>query len=197
MSTPDPWSGIQGLSTHRTLFAITPDATTEVILTAPTLTALKAALPSGSVAAPLIRELVLKMPLGSVVPFSHIASLLAPTFFTSGRLASFDNDATYFAYSAANGTWFGIVAPLKRGVAIGPVQDGMSALQADPDLANFFIEDPGEQGVWTDGSVREKPTSQVSFEAPGATFSYTWLGRNLLLSTNLVGARAAAERLGF
>jgi len=90
-----------------------------------------------------------------------------------------------------------LAAPLKAGVAIGLVQDGMSALQGDPDLANFFLEAPGEQGVWADGSVRGRPTSQVSFEAPGATFSYTWLDRTLLLSTNLVGAETAATRLGF
>lgn len=197
VSAPDPWSGITGLSSHRSLFTTTPDATTEVILTAPTLAALRAALPSGSVASPVMREMVLTMPSGNIVPFSRIAPLLAPTFFTSERLASFDDDATYFTYAAANGTWLGIVAPLKAGVAIGPVQDGMSALQADPDLANFFLENPGEQGVWADGSVRERPTSQVSFETSDATFSYTWFDRNLLLSTNLTGADAAAARLGF
>lgn len=193
----DPWSGVQGLSSHRTVFTVAPDTTTEVILASPTLSALKAALPSGSVATPLMSEVVLKMPSGNTVSFATLASLLAPTFFTSERIASFDGDATYFTYADANGTWLGIVAPLKAGAAIGPVQDAMSQLQGDPDLANFFIENPGEKGVWADGSVRGKPTSQVSFETPGATFSYTWLDRNLLISTNLTGAEMAAERLGF
>lgn len=193
----DPWSGVPGLSSHRTAFTAAPDTTTEVILASPTLGALKAALPSGSVATPLMSEVVLKMPSGNTVSFTTLASLLAPTFFTSERIASFDDDATYFTYASANGTWLGIVAPLKAGAAIGPVQDAMSQLQGDPNLANFFIEDPGEKGVWADGSVRGKPTSQVSFETPGATFSYTWLDRNLLISTNLTGAEMAAERLGF
>lgn len=193
----DPFDGVQGLTSHRSLFRTSADTVTEVILTAPTRTAFTSALPSGSVATSLFSEVVLKMPSGAVLPFSTLAPLLAPTFFTPARLASFDDDATYFTYAAANGTWLGIVVPLKAGVPIGPVQDGMSALQADPALANFFLENPGEQGVWADGSVRTKPTSQVSFEAPGATFSYTWFDRNLLISTNLTGAGTAAERLGF
>ncbi|GEM_PF-869333 len=196
-SAPDPWSGIQGLSSHRSLFVIAPDATTEIILTSPTLTALKAALPSGAVASPRMSEVVLKMPSGRTIPFSRIAPLFTPTFFSAERLSSFDDDATYFTYAAANGTWLGMAVPLKSGVPIGPVQDGMSALQSDPGLANFFLEEAGAQGVWADGSVREKPTSQVSFEAPGATFSYTWFDRTLLISTNLTGAGMAAERLGF
>lgn len=193
----DPWSGIQGLTTHRSLFLTRADTTTELILSAPTLAALRSALPSGSVATPLFSEAVLKMPSGNALPFSALATLMAPTFFTPTRLASFDEDATYFTYAAGNGTWFGIIVPLKAGAPLGPVQDDMSGLQADPGLANFFIENPGEQGVWADGSVRGKPTSQVSFETPGATFSYTWFDRNLLLSTNLTGAGSAAERLGF
>jgi hypothetical protein len=197
VAAPDPWSGVLGISSHRSLFSEAPDTTTEFILTSPTLEALKAALPSGSVATPLMSEVVLKMPSGSVVPFSRLASLLAPTFFTSNLLSSFDEDAAYFTYAAANGTWFGVVASLKAGAAIGPVQDGMSALQSAPGLSNFFLENPGEQGAWADGSVRGKPTSQVSFEVPGATLSYTWFDRNLLISTNLVGAETAATRLGF
>lgn len=193
----DPWAGIQGLSSHDSAFLTAPDTTTEVILTEPTLAALKGALPSGSVATPLFTEAVLKMPSGNVLPFSKLAALIAPTFFTPTRLSSFDEDATYFTYASTDSTWFGIVAPLKAGVAIGPVQDAMSSLQSDPDLANFFLSDPGEKGAWADGSVRGKPTSQASFAAAGATFSYTWFGRNLLLSTNLIGAGLAAERLGF
>lgn len=197
VSAPDPWSGVSGIASHASLFRTRADTTTEVILSAPTLAAFKSALPSGSVATPLFSEAVLKMPSGSVLPFSQLATLIAPTFFTSARLASFDEDATYFTYAAANGTWFGIVAPLKAGVPVGPIQDTMSALQSDPDLANFFLENPGEKGAWADGSVRERPTSQVSFETPGATLSYTWFDRNLLISTNLTGAGIAAERLGF
>ncbi|MFH0806654.1 MAG: hypothetical protein V1885_02945 [Candidatus Brennerbacteria bacterium] len=193
----DPWSGIQGVSSHDSLFTTRADTVTEVILTAPTLQAFKSALPSGSVATPLMSEVVVKMPSGNILPFSKLATLIAPTFFTSSLLSSFDEDATYFTYAEPSGTWFGMVVQLRAGAPIGPVQDGMGTLQANPDLANFFLEDPGEKGVWVDGSVREKPASQVSFEAPGATFSYTWFGRNLLLSTNLTGAEAAAELLGF
>lgn len=193
----DPWSGIQGLTTHRSLFLTRADTTTEFILSAPTLAAFRSALPSGSVATPLFSEANFKMPSGNTLPFSALATFIAPTFFTPARLTSFDEDATYFTYAAGNGTWFGIIVSLKAGVPIGPIQDSMSGLQTDPGLANFFIENPGEQGAWADGSVRGKPTSQVSFEAPGATFSYTWFDRNLLLSTNLTGAGVAAERLGF
>jgi len=193
----DPFQGISGISSHRSLFRAPADTATEIILAEPTLEALKRALPSGSVATPSLAEIIFKMPSGSVFPFSRVAALFAPTFFTAERLASFDEDATYFLYASSNGTWFGIAAPLKPGVPIGPVQDGMAALQSDPDLARFFIANPGERGVWADGSVRNKPASQVSFEAPGSTFSYTWLNRTLLLSTNLTAAEVAGERLGF
>jgi hypothetical protein len=194
---PDPFQGIQGLLSHASLFRVTPDTTTELILTAPTLASFKGGLSSGSVATPLFTEVVVKMPSGAIFPFSSLAPLIAPTFFTSARLASFSDDATYFTYAASNGTWLGIVVPLKPGAPIGPVQDGMSALQGDPDLANFFLEDPGERGVWVDGNVRGKPASQVSFANPGALFSYAWLDRNLLLTTNLTAASEAATRLGF
>lgn len=193
----DPFSGISGIPAHRSLFRTAADTTTEVILTAPTLEALKRALPSGAVAAPVFTEVVMKMPSGNVFPFSAVAKLLAPTFFTDTRLASFDDDATYFTYAAPNGTWFGIAVSLKPGVPIGPIQDTMAEFQRDPDLANFFLENPGERGVWKDGLVRGKPTSQVSFATPGATFSYTWFERTLLISTNLTAAEQAASRLGF
>lgn len=193
----DPFEGIQGIAAHASAFTVSPDATTETILSAPTLAALHDALPTGNVASPVFSEVVLKMPSGSVIPFATVAKFIAPTFFSDSLLASFSNDATYFTYAAGNGTWFGMAIPLKAGAPIGPVQDGMSALQADPDLANFFLENPGDKGVWADGNVHGKPTSQVSFSAPDATFSYTWFDRTLLISTNLTAAGEAAAKLGF
>ncbi|MBI2278755.1 MAG: hypothetical protein HYU81_01685 [Candidatus Brennerbacteria bacterium] len=193
----DPWSGVLTLSSHRSIFQIIPDTTTELILAEPALAAVKSSVPSGAVATPLLSETVFKTPSGGFVPLSVIASLIAPTFFTPERLAAFNDDAAYYTYAAPNGTWFGVAMPLKADVPIGPVQDGMSALQADPNLLNFFLENPGEKGVWADGRVRGKPASQVSFSAPDAVFSYVWMGRTLLLSTNLTGAEEAARRLGF
>lgn len=193
----DSFEGLRGLSSHVSLFRTAPDLTTEVILPELSLTGLRGALPAGSAATPVLREVVVKMPSGNVAPFSALAPLLAPSFFTAERLASFDDDATYFVYATAENAWFGLAAPLKSGAPIGPVQDAMSKLQGDPDLANFFLEFPGERGVWADSTIRGKPSSQVSFSAPGALFSYAWLGRNLIISTNADAADAAGARLGF
>ena len=146
---------------------------------------------------PLLREVVLKGSENKPVSFEQVASTLAPQFFTSEMTGKFESDFTLFTYTNTAGTWMGLVAKLADGVELGEVQGTMSNLQKDLDLKNFFVSNPGEMGVWEDGSVKGLPTSLVKFSNEGAALSYTWFDSYLLLSTNLDGAAEAATLLGF
>jgi len=82
-------------------------------------------------------------------------------------------------------------------VDLGAMQGKIGALQHDPDNRNFFLADPGAEGVWRDGSIKGHPASLVDFATPGATLGYTWLGRTFLLTTNAAAGEETARRLGF
>jgi hypothetical protein len=77
------------------------------------------------------------------------------------------------------------------------MQGKMSALQHDPDNRNFFLADPGQEGVWRDGTIKGRLASLVDFAATGATLGYVWLDRTLLITTNAAAGEEAARRLGF
>jgi len=146
---------------------------------------------------PLLREIVLKTSENKPITLQQMGSMTAPDFFTAQFTDYFQEDFTLFTYTNTSGTWMGFVAQLKDDVEAGSVQSQMSSLQSSPNLENFFVEEPGEIGVWEDGSVKEYPTSLVEFSEAGATFSYTWFDRYLVISTNLDGAAQAATYLGY
>lgn len=150
-----------------------------------------------STSIPVFKEIVFKTIENKPVSFEYIASRFFPSFFTMETVEKFQNDGTVFSYTDATGTWLGIIAKLKDGTPIAPVQDSMATLQKSPDLKNIFIVDPGAQGAWKDGKIAEKPSSLVSFSKNGATFSYTWFDRFLLIGTNINGSNEAAKRLGY
>jgi hypothetical protein len=146
---------------------------------------------------PLFKEVVWKTQENKPLSFTQVASMIFPTFFTAEKVTNFNDDFTLFSYSNSKGTWLGFIIKLKDGVDIGKIQDGMSVLQKDVGLKNIFLSDPGTMSPWKDGKVRNKPTSLASFSLSGATISYTWFDRYLLVSSNLDGAEEAGKRLGY
>lgn len=194
---PAPPEVIPGIDTHTSLFAILADIRTDITITPASAEGLRAALPFDRTSVPLFREVVMKTAEGKVMAFGEFAKRLVPGFFTADFVSSFADDATYFTYAATNGTWFGLAIPLRGGANLGDMQGKMSVLQHDPDNKNFFLTDPGAEGVWRDGSIKGHPASLVDFATPGATLGYTWLNRTLLLSTNTAAGEEAARRLGF
>lgn len=194
---PVPAEVIAGIDTHTSLFTIPADIHMEATLALVSVDGLRAALPFDRATVPLFREVTIKTAEGKVITFGELAKRLVPGFFTPELLGSFADDATYLTYAATDGTWFGFAVPLKSGANLGAVQGKMSALQHDPDNKNFFLADPGAEGVWRDGSIKGHPASLVDFATPGATLGYAWLGRTLLLSTNAAAGEETARRLGF
>lgn len=150
-----------------------------------------------STSIPVFKEVVFKTMENKPVSFGYVVSRFFPTFFTSETVTKFQNDGTVFTYTNTKGTWLGVIAKLKDGVAIAPIQDSMATLQKSPDLKNIFIIDPGAQGAWKDGKIAGKPTSLVSFAQSGAILSYTWFDRYLLIGTNIDASGEAAKRLGY
>lgn len=194
---PVPAEVIAGIDTHASLFTIPADIRMEATPAPVSVDGLRAALPFDRATVPLFREVTIKTAEGKVIAFEELAKRLVPGFFTSELLGSFADDATYFTYAAADGTWFGFAVLLKSGVDLGAMQGKMGALQHDPDNKNFFLADPGAEGAWRDGSIKGHPASLVDFATPGATLGYTWLGRTLLLTTNAAAGEETARRLGF
>jgi len=194
---PVPAEVIAGIDTHTSLFTIPADIRTEATPAPVSVDGLRAALPFDRAAVPLFREVTIKTAEGKVIAFGELAKRLVPGFFTPELLGSFADDATYLTYAAADGTWFGFAVPLKSGVDLGAMQGKIGALQHDPDNRNFFLADPGAEGVWRDGSIKGHPASLVDFATPGATLGYTWLGRTFLLTTNAAAGEETARRLGF
>lgn len=158
---------------------------------------LKAPLQFSPTSVPLLREIVWKTADNKPLAFAQVAGTFFPTFFTPQFTDNFQPDFTMFSYTDASGTWLGFVAQLKAGVDLGAVQGAMSPLQKSPDLAGFYLTDPGTQGVWKDGKILGHPASVVPFSTDGATFGYAWFDRYLIVSSNLNAATEAAHRLGY
>ncbi len=182
---------------HSSFLKTRADLVFDAKLSAFTLNDLKTPIAFDTTSVPLFKEVVWKTQDNKPLSFTQVASLIFPTFFTSEKVANFQDDFTLFAYSNSQGTWLGFIVKLKDGIDIGKMQDSMSALQKDTGLKNIFLSDPGTMGAWKDGKVRNKPTSLASFSLPGATLSYTWLDRYLLVSSNTGAAEEAGKRLGY
>lgn len=193
-STPPSVSTVE---IHSSFFKTPADLVFDTKLTSFGLADLTAPLAFNPTSLPLLREIVWKTENNKPLAFSQVSSIFLPTFFSSSFTDSFEPDFTMFSYTNTSGTWLGFVAKLKDGVTMGPVQDSMSGLQHDPDLKNLFLEDPGVMGAWKDGKVLTHAASEVSFAKSGATLSYVWFDRYLIVSTNLDAAKEAATRLGY
>lgn len=190
-------STVSTIEVHASFFKTPADLVFDTKLTAFGVEDLTKPLSFSPTSVPLLREIVWKTENNKPLSFGQVASTFLPTFFTSSVTESFQPDLTMFSYTDDSGTWLGFVAKLKDGVQQGPVQDSMSGMQHDPDLAKLFLEDPGSMGAWKDGSILNHPASEVSFSKSGATLSYAWFDRYLLVSTNLAAAKEAATRLGY
>lgn len=187
----------QTLDVHVSLLKNPADLVFDVKLSSFTLEDMKSKIEFMTTSIPVFKEIVFKTEENKPISFGYAASRFFPSFFTPDMIEKFQNDGTFFSYTNTEGTWLGLIAKLKDGVEAGPVQDSMVTLQQSPDLKNIFLVDPGNQGAWKDGAVAEKPTSLVDFSRNGATLSYTWFDRYLLIGTNLDGSNEAAKRLGY
>lgn len=193
--TPLP-SG-QTLEVHASFLKDPADLVFDAKLSSFGLADMIGALEFTSTSIPVFKEVVFKTMENKPVSFEYVASRFFPSFFVTETMEKFQSDGTVFSYTNTTGTWLGIIAKLKDGTPIAPVQDSMATLQKSPDLKNIFIVDPGAQGAWKDGKIAEKPSSLVSFSKNGATLSYTWFDRFLLIGTNIEGSNEAAKRLGY
>jgi len=185
------------IETHASYFKSPTDFTRELNLVYADLNSLKELIGSRTNENPVLEEIIIKNEQNKVISFSGLMPLFAPNFFTSSTLNYFEDDYTLYTYINNQGSWLGIIAKLKNNADVAAIQNQMSNLQKDPDNRNFFLTNPGSIGVWRDGKIKNKPSSIVDFEKAGASLSYTWFDKYLLLSTNIDGATEAATRLGF
>lgn len=188
---------VSTVDVHASFFKTKADLVFDAKLSAFTLDDLKKPIAFETTLVPLFKEVVWKTQENKPLSFSQIASLIFPNFFTTEKVSNFQDDFTLFSYSNTKGTWLGFITKLKDGVDVGAIQNSMNVLQQDTGLKNIFISDPGTMSPWKDGKVRNKPTSLAPFSLPGATISYTWFDRYLLVSSNLEAAEEAAKRLGY
>jgi len=199
-TTTPPVAPPQSVSTvdvHASFFKTKADLVFDARLLAFTLDDLKKPIAFETTSVPLFKEVVWKTQENKPLSFSQVASLLFPDFFTTEKVSNFQDDFTLFSYSNTKGTWLGFVTKLRDGVDVGIIQKGMNTLQQDAGIKNIFISDPGTMSPWKDGKVRNKPTSLAPFSLQGATISYTWFDKYLLVSSNLEAAEEAAKRLGY
>jgi len=194
-TTPLP-SG-QTLEVHASLLKNPADLVFDAKLSSFSLEDMKNGIEFMTTSIPVFKEIVFKTGENKPVSFGYVASRFFPSFFTPDMVEKFQNDGTFFSYTNTEGTWLGLIAKLRDSVEAGPVQDSMATLQQSPNLKNIFLVDPGTQGPWKDGTVAGKPTSLVDFSNNGATLSYTWFDRYLLIGTNIDGSNEAAKRLGY
>ncbi len=173
------------------------DAQEEIKLTYATLAHLRKQIPFAKSEAMTLKEIILKNTNEQVIALEGLMSLIAPDFFNSERLSYFEDNFNVFSYLNQEGTWFVFLLKLRPEAKVSEIQDQMALLQKSTNLKNFFLTDVGEIGNWQDYLLRNKPTSLVDFSYPGASLSYTWLDKYLLLSTNKNAAEEVAKRLGF
>lgn len=193
-STP---SSVLTIELHSSFFKNPADLVFDTKLSSFGIADLKAPLTFSPTSVPLMREIVWKTQDNKPLSFAQVAGTFFPSFFTPQFTDSFQPDVTMFSYTNGSGTWLGFVAKLKDGVTLGPVQTAMSGLQKSPDLAGFYLADPGTKGVWKDAKILNHPASVIPFSVSGATFGYVWFDRYLVVTSNLDAATEAAHRLGY
>jgi len=188
---------LKTIEIHASYFKSPADFTREINLIYADLNSLKEIIGFRTNETPILEEIIIKNEQNKIISFSGLMPLFAPNFFKLDTLNYFEDDYTLYTYINNQGTWLGVIAKLKNNADIITIQNQMINLQNDPDNRNFFLTDPGLMKIWRDGKIKDKPSSIVDFEKEGASLSYTWFDKYLLLSTNLNGATEAATRLGF
>lgn len=178
-------------------YSKSPNTLNELILNYLTLTDFKNLFIKEETEQPLLKEIIIKNPNNKILSLNSILNLIDPDFFNSTTLQYFEKNSNLFKYTNKDGQWLIFVLKLKNETKVKDAQDNMINLQKSPNILNYFLENVGEMQNWQDGKVKNKPTSLVNFTKTGATLSYTWFDKYLLLSTNLEGAEKVATLLGY
>ena len=63
------------------------------------------------------------------------------------------------------------------------------------DVKNFYLEDPGNAGVWQDGEGEGVSTRYIIFEKEGAAFNYGWENNVLIMTTSYSAFKKIVKRL--
>ena len=180
------------------LSAVTPVSLTELILPS-----IRAELEKASTAQSAqggVQEITLATPTGPLT-FSAYVSALIPEAQGAGLTelfnAAFEPSFSSYIFHDSRGAWPGYVVQLKptSGIDIVTLTDRLQKLET-VSYANFFITPPGAPQEFKTGQALQKYTDRyVSFETPGALFSYGLFGNYLIINTSNEGLKQALQKL--
>lgn len=176
------------------ILKISADETTDSKLTEVSLTAIKSLAQFTTASTPSLKEYSLKNSEGKLVSVSQFLSLFLPGVFTEELSANFEKGGM-FSYTDDKGTWLGIVAQLKDGVALADTQNKVSALETNTELANFFLTDAGATTTWKSGQAESVNTRYLAYSLAGAGLNYGWMENKLIITGSYTGFKEIAKRL--
>ncbi|MFA5052845.1 MAG: hypothetical protein WC565_02205 [Parcubacteria group bacterium] len=204
---PEPEPEPTPVTTHSSLFIVTPaDSTEENILETVTAEFIKALFPAGetsgvTIGDGMIRELVINTAEGPLTFPSFITAMLSEIN-APGIEAAFEDDFTLFVYKDGVNDLPGFIAKVKPEAAASTLDAVSTALEASPNLKNFYLTDPGTISAFRAGTVGVNPIRYATFTTAGYAFNYGWF-KNVAGDTYLIAASSykgiteAAKRAGF
>ncbi|MFA4999321.1 MAG: hypothetical protein WC519_01165 [Parcubacteria group bacterium] len=191
---------------HSSYFtAASADMTEEYSVESVTLESLKALFPlpkDATASDNAIRELVISSA-GIPITFSEFLSVMLPDLNAPGIAATFEDDFTLFVYEDGTNNLSGFIAKVKTDVAPETLASVSSALEASPNLANFYLTDPGTKSAFRDGTVTGgKPVRYAPFSTAGYAWNYGWFkdasdSSYLVVASSYKGITEAVARAGF
>ncbi len=133
--------------------------------------------------------------------FSEFLTTMLPDKNIAGIAATFEDDFTLFVYRDGINDLPGFIAKVRATTTPETLATFSSALEASPNLKNFYATDPGVMSAFRAGAIQGDPIKYAPFAA-GYAFNHGWfkdaLGANyLVVSSSHKGMVRAIELARF
>ena len=147
-----------------------------------------------------ITEIIIKQDSNDIV-FHNFLTAMLPNKNPAGITASFEDNFTLFVHRSGTNDLPGFIAKGRPEITPETMSSLSTALEASPNLKNFYAVNPGVMSAFRAGSIAGNPIRYASFAA-GFTFNYGWFkddtGINyLVVASSHRGMTRAIELAGF
>jgi len=148
-----------------------------------------------------VQELVISLP-EALLAFSDFIGVTLPDMNTEAIALAFEDDFTLFIHQDGTNKLLGLIAKVKSEAEPEALAAVSTALEASPNLANFYATDPGAISAFKDGAVSGDPVRYAPFSTAGYAFNYGWFkdagGADYLVAASSYKTIVEAiERAGF
>ncbi len=189
---------------HASFFTTPADEFEELTVETVAMDSLKTLFPApqgSTLADGSVREIVV-FSAGAPIGFSSFLSTMLPDMLPDGIAGTFEEDFTLFVHRDGTNDLPGFIAKVKAGTAPETLAAISTALEASPNVGNFYAVSPGAKSAFRDGTVNGDPVRYAPFATGGYAFNYGWFkdasgADYLVVASSYKGITEAVKRAGF